>query len=314
MEGRQVERRRQRQRQNRLVLASASLLLIGLVIGLAGSLYYAWLVDPADTQTAAPADLRTDFKEDYILMVSQAYAADGDWALAQARLNQLEDPELTNTVIAQLERYLRRGEAADVVRNLAELAKQLGAEGRALALFAPTPAMSATPTAEGTPAVVTATPTLLPTPTASLEPQASATPTNTPPPTPTASPTAVPNYRLLSQQQFCQSYFDEPHIEVVVVDALLQEVPGVEIEVNWENGTDHFFTGFKPEDGPGYADFKMEADVSYTLTVVGGSLPIGGLRTEPCDTGTKLQGWELRFQNTVLFQETEEEAGEDEEP
>lgn len=314
MEGRQFERRRQRQRQNRLVVASASLLLIGLVIGLASSLYYAWLINPADTQTATAADLRADFKEDYILMVSQAYAADRDWALAQARLNQLKDPELTNTVISQLERYLRRGEPADLVRNLAELAKQLGAEGRALALFAPTPVISATPTTVGTPAVVTATPTLLPTPTASLEPEATATATNTPLPTPTSSPTAVPNYRLLSQQQICQSYFNEPHIEVIVVDALLQEVPGVEIEVRWENGTDHFFTGFKPEEGPGYADFLMEADVSYTLTVVGGSLPIGGLRTEPCDTGSKLQGWELRFQNTVLFQETEEETGEDEEP
>lgn len=314
MEGRQFERRRQRQRQNRLVVASASLLLIGLVIGLASSLYYAWLINPVDTQTATAADLRADFKEDYILMVSQAYAADRDWALAQARLNQLKDPELTNTVISQLERYLRRGEPADLVRNLAELAKQLGAEGRALALFAPTPVISATPTTVGTPAVVTATPTLLPTPTASLEPEATATATNTPLPTPTSSPTAVPNYRLLSQQQICQSYFNEPHIEVIVVDALLQEVPGVEIEVRWENGTDHFFTGFKPEEGPGYADFLMEADVSYTLTVVGGSLPIGGLRTEPCDTGSKLQGWELRFQNTVLFQETEEETGEDEEP
>jgi hypothetical protein len=303
MAGRQFERRRQRQQQNRLVITSASLLLIGLVLGLGGSLYYAWLVNPAGTQTAEVAALRSDFKEDYLLMVSQAYAADGDWALALARLNQLEDPELTNTIIVQLESYLRRGEPADVVRNLAELAKQLGAEGRALALFAPTAAVSATPTTEGVAAVVTATPTLLPTPTASPLPQATPSPTNTPPPTPSPSPTAIPNYRLLSQQQICQSYFDEPHIEVVIVDALLQEVPGVEISVSWETGEDGFFTGFKPEEGPGYADFKMDSDVSYTLTVVGGSLPIGGLRAEPCENGSRLQGWQLRFQNTVLFQE-----------
>lgn len=310
MESRQVDRRRQRRRENRLYIANASLLLIGLILGLAGSLYYAWLVNPADTQTATAADLHADYKEDYILMVSQAYAADGDWALAVARLNQLNDPQLTETVVQQLEGYLRQGEPADVVRNLAELAKQLGAEGGALALFAPTPAVSATPTVEGAAAVVTATPTLLPTPTTDIEPSTTPLPTNTPMPSPTVPPTAVPNYRLLSQQQLCQPYFDEPHIEVIVVDALLQEIPGVEIMISWDEGEDHFFTGFKPLDGPGYADFTMEEGVSYSVSIVEGSLPVGGLSAEPCPNGSGWQGWLLRFQNTALVQEEEQEGDE----
>lgn len=310
MESRPADRRRQRRRENRVYLASASLLLIGLIVGLAGSLYYAWLINPADTQTATAADLRVDYKEDYILMVSQAYAADGDWALALARLNQLDDPQLTQTVVQQLESYLRRGEPADVVRNLAELAKQLGAEGGALALFAPTPAVSATPTPEGAAAVVTATPTLLPTPTTGLEPSNTPPPTNTSVPLPTISPTAVPNYRLLGQQQLCQPYFDKPHIEIVVVDALLQEIPGVEIMVSWAEGEDHFFTGFKPQDGPGYADFTMEEGVSYSVSIVDGSLPVGGLSAERCPNDSGWQGWLLRFQNTGLFQGEEQESEE----
>jgi hypothetical protein len=45
-------------------------------------------------------------------------------------------------------------------------------------------------------------------------------------------------------------------------------VPGVQILVNWPGGEDRFFTGFKPEADPGYADFEMESDGVYQVELV----------------------------------------------
>ncbi|MCI0394110.1 MAG: hypothetical protein L0332_04535 [Chloroflexi bacterium] len=284
-------------------LAAASLLLLGLLLGLAGALYYAWVVDPVSYTAASPARLSDQFKAEYILLVSQSYAADGNWALAQRRLAALNDPAIAQTVAVQLDRYLRTGQSAVVVRNLAVLAERLGASGPAVDLFAPTPEPgTATPTPEAGNA--TATPTLFPTPTTTRRPTSTPFPTLTP--TSRPSPTVPPVYRLLSQERVCDPGAPAPRIEVEVVDALLEPLPGVEVLVQWEGGSDHFFTGFRPEQGPGYGDFTMSPDISYSVVIAEGSPTISGLRVENCDEeeGGLAGGWRLTFQNTVVFQET----------
>lgn len=295
-ESRYQERQRQRRRQNRLYVASASLFLLGLVIGLAGSLYYAWLVAPADTPRATAADLSPSFQADYIQMVGQAYAADGNWPLAEARLKALADAQLPQTVLAQLEDGLRRGLPADVVRDLAQMAEQLGVQGEALAFFAPTAEATAEVTAVAQ--IASATPDLRPT----ALPEAAATPTVPPTLTPSPSPaptaTPQPDYRLLAQQQICQDTA-VPQLGVTVVDALLQEMPGVEIVVSWDGGSDHFWTGFKPAEGAGYGDFEMQAGITYRVGIAGSGLEVGGLLAEPCATGRGWQAWQLRFQRLV---------------
>lgn len=45
-------------------------------------------------------------------------------------------------------------------------------------------------------------------------------------------------------------------------------MPGVQILVNWPSGEDRFFTGFKPEVDPGYADFEMEPGEVYQVDLV----------------------------------------------
>ena len=90
----------------------ASLILIGFIIGLIGALYYAWILNPTIYLNASPARLQTKDKAEYIFLVSQSYAATGDWEQAQERLAALNDDEIVDTVAAQLESYLREGKPA----------------------------------------------------------------------------------------------------------------------------------------------------------------------------------------------------------
>jgi hypothetical protein len=88
-------------------IGAASLVLVGLIIGLLSALYYAWIEEPVIYVAASPARLNEEFKAEYILLVSQSYAATGDWGLTQQRLAALDDPEVASTVALQLERRVR---------------------------------------------------------------------------------------------------------------------------------------------------------------------------------------------------------------
>lgn len=299
MGNRRPRRRRPSQSVKRFSLeriSASSLLFLGLVLGLAGALYYAWIVSPVVYVDASPARLSQAYKLDYISLISQNYASDQDWALAQRRLASLEDTQLPQTVAELLDTALREQRAADEIRNLAVLAQQLGAEGAAVALFAPTPlsGLIVTETAVPTPVTLpTATSTPTPRPTQTLRP------TLTPTVTPQPSPTTQLIYRLLSQQRVCRSISPVPLIEVVTQDALLNPLPGVEVLVSWDGGSDRFLTGFKPEQGAGYGDFSMQPNISYSVMLADGSPEVSGLRIEPCDNGRD-GGWELTFQNLLL--------------
>ena len=168
-------------------LGSAGWLLLSLVVGLIGGLYYAWVVDPVIFTDASPARFSEQYREEYIILVSQSYAVNENWPLAQQRLAALDDPEIAQTVNSLLETAVRQNRPAPLLEQLAVVARLLGAEGQAVALFAPTlPATNLQPTP--TPAIVT-TPTNTPPP--------AATPTNTAVPTPTGTATrpatATPN-------------------------------------------------------------------------------------------------------------------------
>jgi hypothetical protein len=273
--------------------SAAGLILLGLVVGLVGALYYAWVVSPIVYTAVVPSRLSDTYKLEYLYLVSQSYAADGNWAAAEQRLAYLEDPDLNQTIADLLETYLRQQQDPQVIENLAQMAQQLGVEDKAVALFAPTPAG---PLPTPTPAE-SAEPTVMPTDTAT--PSATPEPSTTPIPSPEPTATTRPNYRLLSQEPYCENGEDVSLLVVETQDALLNQLPGVEVLVTWEGGEDHFFTGFNPEMGMGYGDFEMEPAVSYTVQLDDGSPEISGLRIEPCDSGSD-GGWWLTFQNLRL--------------
>lgn len=295
-------RRRQRSRETAVPVSRISatgLVLLGLILGLAGSLYYAWVVDPIIFVNASPARLAPHEQEEYIIMVAQSYATDDNWSLAQQRLAALNDPNLPTTLGQLLERFVREGRPPDLLRDVAQVAQQVGSDSRAVALFAPTPLPGAQPTATPTPPLVPVLPTATATETAVASPTADipiATSTLLAElPTPQPSPTTRPNYRLLTQERICGEQ-PAPRIEVLTWDAFLNPEPGVEVIVRWQGDEDRFFTGFQPDRGLDYGDFTMQPDISYAIQLAAGSPEITGLRLEPCDDGQP-GGWRLTFQN-----------------
>lgn len=280
-------------------LSAASLIMIGLILGFVAALYYAWIVEPVIFTEASPARLSDRQKGQYILLVSQSYEADGNWEKAQERLAALNDPEVDQTVATLLEEFLRSGESASTMKSLSLLAGRLGVESAAVAVFAPQPTATAA-AVQSAPTADSSTP----------EAEQTQTPTSTPLPTltstPVPSPTAVPVYRLLRQEQICLR--DEPasRIEVIVIDPFLEPLPGVEVIVQWDGGSDHFFTGYQPEKGFGYGDFDMTPGVDYRVMMADGSLAVTGLRIIECeeDVGGLAGGWRLTFQNTDVVQDS----------
>jgi len=269
-----------------------TLILIGLTIGFIGALYYAWILEPVVYVAAGPSQLNDRYEREYLLLVSESFAAGGNWQLAQERLAALDDPNIQMRVSQELESYLRGGEPAARMRNMAVLAEQLGVESVAISIFVPGQGATTTPNS-----------TLAPTPARSRLPSRTAAATITTSPSPSTTP--MPKFRMLSQEQVCLENAPAPRIEVEVVDADLEPAAGVEVIVEWNGGVDHFFTGFQLERGLGYGDFAMEADIAYQVYLADGSPIINDLRIEKCLAGENVWpgGWRLTFQDTAAAED-----------
>ncbi len=80
---------------------------------------------------------------------------------------------------------------------------------------------------------------------------------------------------------------------MIVRDALGHSVPGKEVWITWEGGSDRFVTGLKPEIDPGYGDFDMQLDQSYNVSIdKPTSVVVRELRAEPCETDGRTS-WRL---------------------
>jgi hypothetical protein len=277
-------------------------LLTGLVIGIALGLGFAWAVSPVEYIDTSPASLRADFKDQYRALVAVAYLASGNTERARKRLVELKDGDLIGNLSLQAQAWQALGHPES--------------EGKALGLLAASFIQGPTPTsnlAAATPTSAAPTSDLSPTPviilTSALDitntptPQTGRTPsptmTITPLPSRTPTPTPGSAFVLQNQQLVCDSSLTQPYIQVDVLDAAGQPVPGVEIVVRWDNGEEHFFTGLKPEMGLGYADFTMTPGVTYTLQLVLGSQPVNGLTPTECEApgaGRIWGSWRLTFQ------------------
>jgi hypothetical protein len=266
-------------------------LLSGLVLGIVLGLTYTWMIDPVQYYDTAPDRLRLDLKQEYIILISDTYAADGDWKAAQERLADLGDPDIAHTVLQLTEQAIADGRPVATVRHLAVLAGQLGASSPAVAAFVPTRSVRATPTSVAVIATFTPAPAT-PTPTPTVRP--------TPSPMPTIRPTATPvlHYRLLTQQRICEPDRQEPLLQVVVRDADGEEIAGAEILVSWGEQTQRLFTGLKPDLGLGYADLIMHSETTYAVRLAEGSEVASGIHASACNSsdGPRLLSTRLIFE------------------
>jgi hypothetical protein len=246
------------------------LLILGFGIGLAGGLYYAWLVSPVEYVETAPDSLRADFRADYLGLIASAYVSGGDLVRARTRLALFPDLDTATELAALAQQRLAAGLADTEASALSQLASALS---------------------QG--------PIRTPVPTVSVSP----TPSKTPRPSPTRRPTATPGaaFLLTSREQICDPLLSQPLIQVVVLNAAQGSVPGQEVIVVWESGQDHFFTGLKPELGLGYGDFAMTEGVTYTLQLADSLQPVTNLAAHECEgQGDEpyLGSWLLQFEQS----------------
>jgi hypothetical protein len=281
-------------------------LLTGLVIGVIIGLVYAWRVAPVKYVDTSPATMRQDFKDQYRALIASAFAADNDLARAQARLDLLKDPDSAQSVAIQAQQALAGGKSPAEAHALGLLAVALSniaspsqSTGSSPVPTTPVPIPSATPL----PATATPSPTKSP---ASPSPGTAISVTVTAtvaaftlPPSLTPTPTSGAPFVLSGDaKQVCDATLKQPLIMVEAKDAAGQPVPGVEILVNWPGNQDHFFTGLKPEHGPGYGDYVMTPDVTYTIHVADGGQQVPGLKASTCTAtgGSQFLGsWSLVF-------------------
>lgn len=172
----------------------------GLLIGFLFGLFTGWVLWPVQYIDIDLVDLYPRYKDEFALLVSHAYALDGDLESARRRLEEAGIANPGAFLASLAERYLVQGQNISAAKNLALLAEALGyssSNPQIIALIAtptPTPTHTPTPTSTPTPtATPTQTPTFTPSPTPTQTPTPLPTPTKPPAtPTPRPSPTPVP--------------------------------------------------------------------------------------------------------------------------
>jgi hypothetical protein len=65
--------------------------LIVVLLGIGVGLLYGWVINPVKYVDTIPANLRSDYQTDYVLMVAESYLAEGDLDQAARRLAVLGD-------------------------------------------------------------------------------------------------------------------------------------------------------------------------------------------------------------------------------
>lgn len=259
-------------------------LLIPFLAGLGLGLAYSWLISPVRVIDSEPIALRTDFKDQYRSAIAAAFSATGNLSRARARLSLLGDADPIEALNAQAQRMLSVGDPASA-DQVAALASALQS-GDVVAVSSPVPPTAAIIHSPAPTRVTSSTPTevsLILTDT----PQAFTTPLvveSTPRPTRTPIPTAGAPFALAAQDALCDTNLPDGLLQVLVLNSNRRQMPGMEIQITWDGGSERFFTGLKPELGNGYADFLMTPDVVYSLQLGAGSDVASGISAPACQT------------------------------
>lgn len=279
---------------------SPAYLLTGLLIGLGIGLLVSLLILPTRYTDTTPDSLAPQYKDAYRILIARAYLADNDLGRAWARLSLLRDASPRDVLNEQARLLAMDSTTLPDARALARLAAALGQPQPAMQTLLPqaTPSLpvgSPQPTLDQTQAVRSPTP--LPTATPLLSPTPTRTPTVTPTPRSSPTPTATLGtpFQLKDSQPACD--LNAPNwdtlslIEINVLDAAGNPVPGVRVIVSWEGGQDLFYTGLYPEIGPGYADFTMQPDTTYSVQVGEGGEVATDISAPNCADANNVPYW-----------------------
>lgn len=221
--------------------------ILGVLIGLGVALYLTWVAWPVQYTDADPADLLSQRKAQWAELASDGYALTGELETAYDRLALLGVQNPGRFVAQVAETRVQEGASVEHIRAMARLSEALGGITARLLVYIATPAP-------------TPTPTLSPTPTSAATATATATPTAT-------ALASAQRFRLSSKRAVCAEGEGPDLIAIYVQDESGDGIPGIRIEVIWEEGSEVFYTGLKPYIDPGFADYAMEGGREYSVTV-----------------------------------------------
>lgn len=265
-------------------------ILLGLILGIAGGLYYTWSLNPVTEFDTEPWQLNEDDKAAYIAAITLSYLSDGDLDRAVQRVLSLRLPGDPIQAVAETacrlanSSYVETTTGLQAVRSMMHFYRLQGRSGCADTLIS----------LEGlqpTLVINIQLPTTAPTHTAL--PSKTATPPSVQP-SPTLVtvliPTSAPReeFVLLTASPLPCDLARSGVIEVYVyaLDGVTG-LPGQPVRARWNGGESRFFTGLKPERGPAYADFQMSEGLEYTIDMPERSDAVPRpLLPVPCTTAT----------------------------
>ena len=99
--------------------------LFAVILGAAVGLFYGWVVNPVEYADISLQSLRVDYKDDYILMVAEAYQVDRDMGLAVSRLSELGSGSPKDMVTSALNYAMQNSFGAQDLSLLQSLGNDL---------------------------------------------------------------------------------------------------------------------------------------------------------------------------------------------
>jgi len=109
--------------------------IAGIVLGLALGILVGWWLWPVTYTNTSPTALRTDYRDDYILMTAAAFEVDHDVDNARARLEHLDSEEPGAPAAELAERLIENDGKEEDIARLARLARAFGANSPSLSSY-----------------------------------------------------------------------------------------------------------------------------------------------------------------------------------
>lgn len=107
---------------------SSLLFLIGALVGLGLGLLFGWGLWPVQYYDTSPAQLRADYRDEYLRLVAVAYQVDRDLSQARVRLTAMGDAAPFSQLVAHIEGLIADGATAFTLAPLIQLAHDLGVD------------------------------------------------------------------------------------------------------------------------------------------------------------------------------------------
>jgi putative heme iron utilization protein len=98
----------------------------GITLGIALGILVGWWLWPVTYTNTSPAALRTDYRDEYILMTAAAFEVDQNLDNAHARLEHLNPEEPGAPAAALAEKLIKHDGSEEDIARLARLADAFG--------------------------------------------------------------------------------------------------------------------------------------------------------------------------------------------